>query len=265
MKIRISRLVLYFKHIDFADLKRICAKHLKLDFQGLQTKITAESVVFTHVTAEKQKPAVTITASNSIFMSDCDVQVVLTQSFFRMYPDFEVSGFVDDIRRFRHCVHQLDIAYIDTERCLSVRDIRYWCEHSRDYCVGTLVKWDTPKISLENGQVSSIRLGTNRSKTNYGVITVTPRSGVIKFTLKVRHIDKIQYLLKGTGERPTCEGFEARSRALLVSSFDVVTARSKKSRVKSRYDRQKLWKLFLQYDANYINWSNVIRQKKGVA
>ena len=265
MKIRISRLVLCFKHIDFADLKCICSKHLKLDFQGLQTEITAESAVFTHFAAEQQKPAVILTASTTIFMNDGDVQVELKRAFFKAYPYFDLYAFMQAIRRFRHQLRQLDIAYSDTERCLSEREIRYWCEQSGDYCVGTLVKWDAPNVSLKNGQIRKIRLGTSRSKTNYGVITVAPRTGIITFTLKIRNGDKIRYLLAGTGERTTRESFEARSRTLLVSSFDIITARSKRARVKSRYERQKSWKLFLKYDANYITWSNVIRQKRANA
>jgi hypothetical protein len=174
---------------------------------------------------------------------------------------FELGKLLRFLSRYKYSIKQLDLAYLDTEKCLTEREVFHFCANSKDYCVGTLVKWKQPVITAKGNEGVSrrrIKLGASDSKSNYGVISIAPKTGRVSVALKIRKKEKIHYILQDYGNYiQQKQDFQARGCALLVSCIDLITPSSKRARVKAGYVRQPSWEAFLgqQTRIDAINWS----------
>lgn len=275
MEIRIIGINVLIHQMDDADIKCLCDKHLRIDYQRLQKTIVDNTITLEYLSSVKpsikSEPSVIIITSPVIETTDCNVTLNLYKPFFDAAIDvdkgFDLSKLLKFISRYKHTIKQLDLAFIDDDKSLSAREIEYWCRNSKNYCVGSLVKWNAPKFVQRNGLLRRIKLeSASANKTNYGIINISPKSGRISMVLKIRKKQKIQYLLQDYGCLISqLQAFEIRSCELLVSCIDFVTVRSKKNRVKSRYERQASWQSFLGHKVEAINWSNVCHSRNVIA
>ena len=212
----------------------------------------------------KAKSCVIIGTFSDIDTYDSNVTLELKKPFFDAVAaaddthGFELGKLLRFLSRYKYSIIQLDIAYTDDDRCLTERDIKHWCTYSKDYCVGSLVKWKAPElVTSSDGVIRRIKLESSDSKSNYGIINVGPK-GRISLALKIRKKVKIRYILEDYGcYLSQLEAFESRCRTLLASCIDFVTAWSKKNRVKARYERQGSWRSFLGHEVEAINWSSL--------
>ncbi len=267
--------------MDLTDLKCLCNKHLCIDYQSLDRRLgNGGRLILENYPADGiARPSVIITTLTEIDSKDCNVLLELKRPFFAAVAavvaatashvaptvqQFELGKLLKFLSRYKHSIKQLDLAYLDTEKCLTEREVFHFCANSQDYCVGTLVKWRIPEIITKmNGNGVSqrrIKLGISDSKSNYGVICFAPKTGRVSVALKIRKKQKIEYVLRDYGNYiQQQQDFQARCRALLVSCIDVITPRSKRARVKAGYVRQPSWASFLgqQGRIEAINWSSM--------
>lgn len=268
MDIRITGLSMLIQRMDEVDIKCLCNKYLHIDYQGLEKSWVDNRLKLEHLSTVKKtgkaKTGVIIGTSSDINTSDSNVTLELKKPFFDAVAaaddthGFELGKLLRFISRYKYSIKQLDIAYTDDDRCLTERDIQHWCTYSKDYCVGSLVKWKAPELVVRGGTLRRIKLESSDSKSNYGTINIGPK-GRISLALKIRKKVKIWYILEDYGRYLSQrEAFEARSRSLLASCINFVTARSKKNRVKARYERQGSWRAFLGHEVEAINWSSLL-------
>lgn len=277
MEVRISGFRAFILRMDLTDLKCLCCKHLCIDYQTLNKRIANGSqLMLEHYPAGgSTKPSVVITTLPEIDTRDCNVLLELKRPFFAAVAaatashvnptvqQFELRKLLKFLSRYKHSIKQLDLAYLDTEKCLTERESLHFFANSKDYCVGTLVKWRIPEITAKGNEGDCrrrIKLGASDSKSNYGVISIAPKTGRVSVALKIRKKQKIHYILQDYGNYiQQQQDFHARCRALLVSCIDVIKPSSKRARVKAGYVRQPSWAAFLgqQGRIEAINWSRV--------
>ena len=264
--------------MDLTDLKCLCGKHLCIDYQTLNRRIGNDGrLILENYPTDQTNPSIIITTLPEIDSRDCNVLLELKRPFFvavaasvaatasHVAPpvqQFELGKLLRFLSRYQHSRKQLDLAYLDTEKCLTEREIFHFCSNSKDYCVGNLVKWRIPEIvTKKSGDVVSqrrIKLGASDSKSNYGVISIAPKTGRVSVALKIRKKQKIHYILQDYGNYiQQQQDFHARCRALLVSCIDLVTPSSKRARVRAGYKRQPSWASFVKQEGRIeaINWS----------
>lgn len=274
MDVNITGFRALIQKIDLTDLKFLLHKHLCIDYQMLKRSVVSNSQIkLEHYPADEVKPSVIITTLSEIDSKDCNVLLELKRPYFAAVDpshvnptvqQFELGKLLRFLSRYKYTIKQLDLAYLDADKCLSEREILHWCTYSKEYCVGTLVKWRIPEIvTKKNGDVVSqrrIKLGTSDSKSNYGVISIAPKTGRVSVALKVRKKQKIHYVLRDYGNYiQQQQDFQTRCRALLVSCIDLVTPNSKKLRIRAGYKRQPSYAAFLgqQGRIEAINWSRI--------
>lgn len=257
MRIDITRIKASIQKMDHADIKCLCSKYLDIDYQPLQSSTDNNRFTLEHLAPGKGKPCVFLTIDQVDDHKDSNVLLDLKRPFFKTATGFEIDKLLRFLNRYKHTVKQFDLTFVDDQRCLTVQEIVHWCKNSADYCVGSLVKWDAPQSVVHNEQISRIKLGNPKSKTNCGVISIAPHTGNIGITIKLRKREKIAYVLRDHCCVEDYRQFVTRCLELLVSSFDIITAQSKKNRIKSKYVRQKSWAAFLGNDVKNINWSDM--------
>lgn len=279
MDIRVTGLNMLILGMDEVDMKCLCNKYLHIDYQGLQKAVEGNRLTLEHLSTVKStgktKTGVIIGTSSAIDTSDSNVTLELKRPFFdavaavaakNINPpiqQFELGKLLKFLSRYKYTIKQLDLAYLDTEKCLTEREVFHFFANSKDYCVGTLVKWRIPEIvTKKSGDAVNqrrIKLGASDSKSNYGVISIAPKTGRVSVALKIRKKQKIEYVLQDYGNYiQQQQDFHTRCRALLVSCIDVIKPSSKRARVKAGYIRQPSWQSFLGHDRiEAINWSRV--------
>ena len=189
-------------------------------------------------------------------------RLTLHGSFFDNSPDFKFRTLLRFISQFRPTPKQLDVAFNDDKKCLTIKEIRHWCADCDDYCKGSLAtKLNAPEERTRRREFVRIELSSAKSQRNYGTIYVRPDTGFIRFEIKFRNRDKIEYLLENYS-RKNPEQFESRSREALVSCIDFITPQSKKRRTVSKYRKQRSWKKFLGSDVKRVNWNEILKEKR---
>lgn len=185
----------------------------------------------------------------------------LKGSFFDNSPDFRLKKLLNFLSRFNYTIKQLDIAFNDDRKRLSIKKIKYWCKNSEDYCTGSLVLRNAPIIAMKNGKFVRIQLHTAASKTNYGTIYRRPDTRIIRLELKIKDKHKIEYILEKYSSK-NIEVFQTRSLETLVSCINFITYQSKKNRIMSKYKKQPSWELFLGSDIKKIKWSEIHKKRR---
>jgi hypothetical protein len=188
------------------------------------------------------------------------VMLNLKGSFFDNSPEFRLKKLLRFLSRFKHTFKQLDVAFTDDMKCLTKKEIQFWCRRSSDYCTGSLVARRPPEIVKCAGRLSRIHLGEAKSKTNFGTIYQRPDTRYIRIEIKFKRKDKIEYLLEDYSTK-NIEKFNSRCLESLVSCINFITAQSKKNRVASRYKKQRAWESFLGSDIVKIKWSTIYNER----
>lgn len=180
--------------------------------------------------------------------------------FFENGPDFSLKRLLKFISRFNHTPKQLDVAFNDDNKCLNIEKIRYWCAFDDDFCMGSLVARTAPGELTRRRAFERIQLSSARSKTNFGTIYVRPETGFIRFEIKFKNKDKIEYLLENYSSKHP-EQFESRSLGALVSCINFISHQSKMNKNAKKYIKQRPWKKFLGSDIKPIKWSKILKDK----
>jgi hypothetical protein len=267
--------------MDLTDLIWLCSKYLCIDYQSLKRRVeNGNRLTLEHLstvkTTDLKKTSVIITTLTEIDSKDCNILLELKRPFFAAVAavaaktvdpsvqQFELGKLLRFLSRYKYSIKQLSLTYLDTEKCLTEREVFHFCANSKDYCVGTLVKWRIPEIvtkkNVDVGCQRRIKLGASDSKSNYGVISIASKTGRVSVALKIRKKEKIEYVLQDYGNYiQQLQDFQTRCRALLVSCIDFIKPSSKRARVKAGYVRHPSWAAFLgqQGRIEAINWSRV--------
>lgn len=231
---------------------------IKIEHELFECKEFSNTIVLTY-SFDKDKQSVYVRINN---MSDKKYLIMnLKGSFFDNSPDFRLKKLLNFISRFKYTIKQLDIAFNDDRKCLTIKKIKYWCKHSEDYCIGSLVSRKAPDIVTCNRKFVRIQLNVARSKTNYGTIYRRPDTGLIRFELKIKDNAKIEYILENYSSK-NIEVFQTRSLETLVSCINFITYQSKKNRIMSKYKKQPSWELFLGSDIKKIKWSEIHKERR---
>jgi len=264
MKISITGMSVTIQQIDHIDIKQLCQKYLLLDGYEAEESSEDNRLTLKYCVPGRTKTCVIIETEKNILHKESNVTLLLSKRFFQTAPfHFNLYKLLRFFARYTHTINQIDITYLDEGKHLSATELVHLCKFSVDYCTGSLVTHRTPRFVLKNGEVRRILLESKESKTNYGVIHMSPGGG-IKLVLSIKKKEKIQYVLgnKAVNVRYPYL-FEARSKELLRSCIDFNTARTKKNRVKAKYQQQPFWAKFMGGEVDLINWSKICSEQKG--
>lgn len=185
------------------------------------------------------------------------LRLELKGSFFDNSPDFSFEELLNFVASFdKWTPKQLDVAFNDDLKRLTKKDVKRWCGFSDDYCTGNLVKREPPYVVFRKRKFHRVQLGSAGSNTGYGTIYQRPDTKFLRIEIKIRDQKKIEYLLENFSKE-NIKQFEARSREMLVSCINFVTAQSKKNRVAAKYIKQTAWQSFLASKVKRIKWSEI--------
>ena len=240
------------------DLVQLCDKHLKISYDSFDSNENGKYITLKYALGN---------ASESVFIRYHDkllssqTIVNLKGSFFDNSPQFKLKNLLSFLSRFDWNPTQLDIAFVDDQKCLTIEKIIAWCNRKDKYCTGSLVARKNPEIVSEMKRFSRVQLGSAKSVTNYGTIYVRPDTGYIRIEIKVRNADKIRFLLKDYDDKNP-HILEVRSRKVLVGCIDFIKSISKKTRKPELYVRQSSWKKFLGSNVRKAQWKQIVEERR---
>ena len=135
----------------------------------------------------------------------------------------------------------MDIAFNDDEKCLKKKQLLHWCRDSKTYCKGDLVSRQVPYIVYGDRKLIRIQLGSAASTSNYGTIYKRPNTKFWRIEIKLKHHDKIKYILDVYHDKKRKE-FESKCLEALVKCINFVTPGTKKQSIPRK---QPMWLSFL--------------------
>ena len=187
------------------------------------------------------------------------VLLILHGSFFDNSPTFRLRKLLRFLSRFKHTFKQLDVGFTDDLKCMTKEDVLRWFRYKKDYCTGSLVRYNL-KTLYESRKFDCVQLGSAKSKTNFGTVYIRPETGFIRFEIKFKKKEKIEYILEDYSSK-NLERFHSRSLESLISCINFITPRSKKNRIASKYKKLPEWKAFLGSDIKRIKWREIHAEK----
>lgn len=253
MHIEIHGLALAAQGLSLNDLDVLFDDHLKISRASYVTGEFGDTKIFKY-SPDKSGEMVYISYFSNIEKSS--LKLNLHGSFFDN-NDFRLRKFLKFISTFNPTFKQLDIAFNDDKKCLKKKELIHWSKDSGYYCKGDLVKRQVPYNVYGNRKLVRIQLGSARSSSNYGTIYKRPDTKYWRIEIKLKHNDKIKYVLENYSDKKR-QQFETRSLETLVKCINFVTPGSKK---KSNPRKQPSWQSFLKSDVKTINWSKIYKER----
>lgn len=267
MQIEIHGFNATIRNMPVTDIDKLCTDYLGIEPDMFDTgaygnyktmKYKFKNAINDEPHFAKAKESVVIKYDNS--KDEPYVFLRLKGSFFDCSPNFKLDDTIKFLSTYGYKPTQLDVAFNDDKNILIEKEVRHWCDCSDDYCTGILVRRIPPEVVTSKKVLSRIQLGKASSKTNHGTIYVRPDTGFFRFEIKIKDNFKIQYLLKKY-KTSDMRIFNNRSKKLLVSNINFVTAQSKRSRSISKYKLTTKWKAFLGSEVEPINWAKLRKQR----
>ena len=235
------------------DLDVLFDDHLKISRASYVTGKFGNTEIFIYSPDKSGEMVFISYFSNS---EESSLKLNLHGSFFDG-NDFRLRKFLKFISTFNPTFKQLDIAFNDNKKCLKKKLLLHWSKDSGVYCKGDFVKRQVPYNVYGNRKLIRIQLGSARSKSNFGTIYKRPNTKYWRIEIKLKHNDKIKYVLENYSDKKR-QQFEDRSLETLVKCINFVTPGSKK---KSNPRKQPSWQSFLNSDVKKINWSKIYKER----
>lgn len=268
MHIEIHGLALAAHGMSLIDLDVLFDDHLKISRESYvtgefgNTRIFKYSpnksgeMVYISYFSDIESPRSKLRGIDPAEIKESSLKLNLHGSFFDD-NDFRLRKFLKFISTFNPTFKQLDIAFNDDKKCLKKKELIHWSKDSGYYCKGDLVKRQVPYNVYGNRKLVRIQLGSARSKSNFGTIYKRPDTKYWRIEIKLKHNDKIKYVLENYSDKKR-QQFEDRSLETLVKCINFVTPGSKK---KSNPRKQPSWQSFLKSDVKKINWSKIYKER----
>ncbi|ABK99509.1 hypothetical protein [Pelobacter propionicus] len=267
MEIEIHGFNATIRNMPITEIDKLCSDYLGLEpeefdcteygnYKTMKYKFIVANGNEPHNVKEKESVVIK-------FDGNKDVPYVflrLKGSFFDCSPKFRLDDTIKFLSKYDYKPTQLDVAFNDDKSCLTEKNVRHWCDFSYDNCTGTLVRRMPPEVVTTNKKLSRIQLGKASSKVNHGTIYIRPDTECFRFEIKIKDEFKIMFLLKKYNATDT-RVFNKRSKRLLVTCINFVTAASKRKGCKAKYKMTGEWKAFLGSEVKPVNWSKLCKQK----
>lgn len=261
MEIEIHGFVVVVHNIDHEQIKELTNKILHIDYY-LYSKSDFQNRLTLKYAFGKSGESVCIKSTSLNENGEFDYIIInLHGSFFDNSPNFKFEEFLSFLSKFKHTPKQLDVAFNDNDRMLTIENIIRWCNEPGSYCTGSLVRKHAPGVRYKKMTLDRIELNGAKSATNYASIYVRPDTGFIRFEIKFKSKVKIDYILDGYDTQNNGE-FQKRSLRALVGCINFIRPFSKGKRNSAKDIKQDSWKSFLGSDINKVNWNKEVIIKK---
>lgn len=261
MEIEIHGFVVAIRNISDSKIQELTNDVLHLDYMQYSKKEYNDRLTLIHSFKGKGESVSIHCGSSTINGEYGYVKINLHGSFFDNSPEFKFEELVSFLSQFKNTPKQLDVAFNDNKNCLSIAEVERWCDSPDDYCIGSLVRRLAPGLRRIKRKFDRIELASASSKTNYGTIYVRPDTDFIRFEIKFRKSEKIQYLLEDYSIHNVHQ-FNTRSLEALVGCINFIKPSSRGKRNGAKDVKQPAWKSFLASDINKINWNKLKRDKE---
>lgn len=261
MEIEIHGFVVVVHNIDHEQIKELTNNILHIDY-CLYSKNDFKNKLTLKYAFGKSGESVCIKSTSLNENGEFDfISINLHGSFFDNSPHFKLEELLSFLSQFKHTPKQLDVAFNDNNKMLSIKNIIRWCNEPESYCTGSLFRMLAPGVRYKKNILDRIELHKASSATNFGTIYVRPDTGFIRFEIKFKSKLKIEYLLDGYDTQNNDE-FHQKSLGALVGCINFIKPFSKGKRNGAKDIKQDSWKLFLGSDINKINWSKDVIKKE---
>ena len=201
---------------------------------------TREIIAYKHKVADGYEPFYT------------RVGLLLHGSFFDN-SEFDIIRLLNFVVKLGFTATQLDIAFDDDKRVTDLKDWLRVFEKYNDHCIGNIIKRQPISIVTTLGTFERVQIGKASSSSMYGTL-YKRMDETIRLELKLRNSTQIHEVLQTLTE----SGYQAyytKALQVLVSSLEIYTYASKKTRSKSQYIRESFWQSFLSDNPSKMKWS----------
>lgn len=257
MEIEIHGFVVVIHNIGREEIKKLTNDILHIDYEqysesNFQNKLTLKYAF------GKSGESVCIKSTSSEDNGEfCYITVNLHGSFFDNSPEFKFEELLSLLSKYKYTPKQLDVAFNDNNKMLTIENVIRWCNEPESYCTGSLFRRSVPGVRYKSTILDRIELHTASSSTNYGTIYVRPNTGCIRFEIKFKSKEKIEYIL-GDYNSQNNDQFQQKSLRALVGCINFIKPYSRGKRNDAKDIKQDSWKLFLGSDINKINWNKEV-------